>query len=226
MDAPLYLNQARATYPVGVSELDAALDLLHPPREDLEVLEVTIFMEGAGETPRRPRPTNPVYDGTRPTPPYAVVCDAFPREPTWCPALPPASHGPHSWAQPHLSPPPSTTSSAHLRGQVLSQEHSGTTLLLPVAATRRDQERVLRATPTHLYGAVPVPRPSLPAPEAQDGVHTFLRTQEVTAVKGVHLVRLPPATPNDPRGPRVLSPGPDSELCCGAWPEWLARLLP
>ena len=34
---------------------------------------------------RRPPPpsTNSVYDGTRPTPPYAIVCEAFSRKPTW-----------------------------------------------------------------------------------------------------------------------------------------------
>ena len=68
-DAAPYLNQARATYPGGVSELDAALHLLHPPDEDLEVGEVTVFVEGADEAPARPRPTDPVYDGTGPTPP-------------------------------------------------------------------------------------------------------------------------------------------------------------
>ena len=41
------LNQARATYPGGVSELDAALHLLHPPDEDLEMGEITVFVEGA-----------------------------------------------------------------------------------------------------------------------------------------------------------------------------------
>ena len=104
-DAAPYLNQARATYPGGVSELDAALHLLHPPDEDLEVGVVTVFVEGADEASARPGPTNPVYDGTRPTPPYAVVCEAFPREPTWCPALPPATHAPRGWANPDLSPP-------------------------------------------------------------------------------------------------------------------------
>ena len=93
-DAAPYLNQARATYPGGVSELDGALHLLHPPDKDLEVGEITVFVGGADEAPARPRPTNPVYDGTRPTPPYAIVCEAFPREPTWCPALPPATHAP------------------------------------------------------------------------------------------------------------------------------------
>ena len=80
-DTAPYLNQARATYPGGVSELDAALHLLHPPDEDLEVGEITVFVEGAGEAPARPRPTNRVYDGTRPTPPCAIVCEAFPRGP-------------------------------------------------------------------------------------------------------------------------------------------------
>ena len=77
-DTAPYLNQTRATYPGGVSELDAALHLLHPPDEDLEVGEITVFVESADEAPARPRPTNPVYDGTRPTPPYAIVCEAFP----------------------------------------------------------------------------------------------------------------------------------------------------
>ena len=223
-DAAPYLNQARATYPGGVSELDAALHLLHPPDEDLEVGEVTVFVEGADEASARPRPTNPVYDGTRPTPPYAIVCEAFPREPTWCPALPPATHAPRGWANPDLSPPLSRTRGAHHRGQVLWQECPGTPLLLLVVATRGDPGRILGITPTHLYGATPVPRPPLPAPAARDGVHTFLRTQEVTAVTGVHLVRLPPTPLHDPRGPRALGPAPDWELWRDAWAAWLPRL--
>ena len=94
-DAAPYLNQARATYPGGVSELNAALHLLHPPDEDLEVGEMTVFVEGADEAPARPRPT----------PPYAIGCEAFPREPTWCPGLPLATHAPRGWANPDLSPP-------------------------------------------------------------------------------------------------------------------------
>ena len=39
-DTAPYLNQARATYPRGVSKLNAALHLLHPPDEDLQVGEV------------------------------------------------------------------------------------------------------------------------------------------------------------------------------------------
>ena len=64
-DTAPYLNQARATYPGGLSELDAALHLLHPPGEDLEPGEITVFVEGADEAPARLRPTNPVYDGNR-----------------------------------------------------------------------------------------------------------------------------------------------------------------
>ena len=121
-------------------------------------------------------------------------------------------------------PPLSRTRGAHHRGQVVWQECPGTPLLLLVVATRGDPERVLGITPTHLYGAAPVPRPPLPAPAARDGVHTFLRTQEVTAVTGVHLVRLPPTPPDDPRGPRALGPAPDWGLWRDAWAAWLPRL--
>ena len=223
-DTAPYLNQARATYPGGVSELDAALHLLHPPDEDLEVGEIKVFVEGADEAPAQPRPTDPVYDGARPTPPYAVMCEAFPREPTWCPALPPATYAPRGWANPDLSLPLSRTRGAHHRGQILWQERPGTPLLLLVVATRGDPEQVLGITPTHLYGAAPAPRPPLPAPAAREGVHTFLRTQGVTPVTGVHLVRLPLAPPDDPRGPRALSPAPDWELWRDACAAWLPRL--
>ena len=173
-DTAPYLNQARATYPGGVSELDAALHLLHPPDEAMELGKITVIVEGADEAPARPRPTNPVYDGTRPTPPYAIVCEAFPREPNWRPALPLATHAPRGWANPYLTPLLFRTRSAHHRGQVLWQERPGTPLLLLVVTTRGDPERVLKITPTHLYGAAPVPRPPLPVPAARDGVHTFL----------------------------------------------------
>ena len=198
MDTATYLNRARATYPGGISELDWALHLLHPLDKKLDVGEVTILVEGAGEASPRPRPTNPVYDGKRPTPPYAVLCDAFPREPTWCPALPPATHAPRSWAHPRLFPPLSRTRGAHDRGPALWQERPGTPLLLLVVATHVDPERVLGAHPMHLYGAAAVPRPPLPAPKARDGVHSFLQAKKVTPVTAVHLLRLPPASPDDP----------------------------
>ena len=162
MVAAPYLNQARATYPGGISELDAALHLLHPPDNDLEVGEVTIFVEGAGETPTRPRPTDPVYNGTKPTPPYAVVCEAFPREPTWFLALPPATSAARGWANPRLPLPLCRTRGAHHRGQVLWQEGPGTPLLLLVVTTRGDPQRVLGVTLTHLYGAAAVPCPPPP----------------------------------------------------------------
>ena len=223
-DTAPYLNQARATYPWGVAKLDTALHFLHPPDEDLEVGEVTVFVEGADEAPARPRPTNPVYDGARRTPPYAPMCEAFPREPACCPALPPATHVPRGWANQALSPPLSRTRGAHHRDQVLWQERPGTPLLLLVIATRGDPERVLGITPTHLYGVAPAPRPPLPAHAAREGVHTFLQTQMVTAVTGVHLVRPPPAPPDNPRGPRALGTAPDWELWRNAWAAWLPRL--
>ena len=65
----------------------------------------TVFPEGAGEVPTRPRPTNPVYNGTRLTLSYAVMCEAFRREPTWCPALPAATHPPRGWGG-RTTPPP------------------------------------------------------------------------------------------------------------------------
>ena len=225
-DAAPYLNKARATYPGGVSELNTALHLLHLPHEELEVGDITVFVEGAGEAPIRPRPTNPMYDGTRPTPPYAVMCEGFPREPTWCPAPPPATQAARGWASPHLSPPVSRTRGAHHRGQVLCQERPGTPLLLLVVTTCRDPDRVLGITPTHLYRAALVPRPPLRGPAARDGVHAFLRTQEVTAVTGVHLVRLPRASPDSPRGPRALSPAQDWELWRDVWAAWLTRFPP
>ena len=168
-DTAPYLNQARAEYPGGVSELDAALHLLHPSDKDLEPGKITVFVEGADQAPARPRPTNPVYNGTRPTPPCAIVCEAFPREPAWCPALPPATHAPRRWANPDLTPPFSRTRSAHHRGQVLWQERPGTPLLLLVLTTRGDLERVLGIMPTHLYGAAPIPRPPLSRPRRRTG---------------------------------------------------------
>ena len=219
MGAALYLNQARARYPGGVSELDAALHLLHPPDEELEVGEVTVFVEGAGETPSCPRATNALYEGTSPTPPYAIVCQAFPREPTWCPALLLATHAPSSWAHPRLSQPLSMTRGADHSGQVLWQGRPGTPLLFLIVTTRGDPERILGVTPTHFYMAAPVFLAPLAAPEARDGVPAFLRTQEVTAVSEVHLVQPPPATTDDPRGPTQ-----DWDLWCGMWAEWLACL--
>ena len=188
--------------------------------------ESTVFVEGAGEAPTRPRPTNAVYDGTRPTPPYAIMCEALPREPNWCPALPPAMHAPRGWASPQLSPALSRTTGAHHRGQVLWQERPGTPVLLLVVTTRGDPERVLGITSTHLHGATPVPRPPLPVPAARDGVHAFLRTQEVTAVTAVHLVRLPPASPDDPWGPKALNTAPDWELWQDVWATWLTGPRP
>ena len=179
-----YLNQAWATCLGGGSELDAALHLLHPPDKDLEVGEITVFVEGADEAPARPRPTYPVYDGSRRTPPYAIVSEAFPREPTWCPALPPATHAPRGWDNPDLPPPLSRIRDAHHRGQVLWQECPGTPLFLLVVATRRDPERVLGIIPTHLYGAAPVPRPPSPRPRRGTGYKPSCKHRRSPPLRG------------------------------------------
>ena len=56
-DTAPYLNQARATYPGGVSELEAALHLLQPPDEDLEVGKITGLVTGPqARTPPHPQP--------------------------------------------------------------------------------------------------------------------------------------------------------------------------
>ena len=226
MDAAPYLNHARATYPGGVSELDAALHLLHLPDEDIEVGKVTIFVEGAGEKPTRPRPTNPVYDGTKPTRPYVVVCEAFPREPTWCPALPPATHARRGWADPRLSPPLSLTRATHHRGQVLWQGARAPPCSSWSSGPAGTRSGSWGSPPPTSTGQCPwAPLPLL-APQAWDGGHAFLRKQEVTAVTGVHLVRFPSASPDDPRGPRALSPDLDRQLWRGEWAAWLAGLPP
>ena len=140
---------------------------------------------------------------------------------------PPASDARTPWlGQPEPVPPPLQDQGYPPLGEVLWQERPGTPLLLLLVATRGGPERVLGITPTHLYGAAPVPRPPLPAPAARDGVHTFLQTQEVTAVTGVNLVRLPSAPHDDPRGPRALSPAPDWELWRDVWAAWLTHLPP
>ena len=59
----LYLNQARAKHAGGGSELDAAHHLLHPPEEDLETGDITIFVESEGKATRRPCPTNRCMTG-------------------------------------------------------------------------------------------------------------------------------------------------------------------
>ena len=52
----LYLSQARAVYPLGMSELDAALHLLHPPDEELEVGGITVRARSYQAAPERTWP--------------------------------------------------------------------------------------------------------------------------------------------------------------------------
>ena len=161
-----------------------------------------------------------MYDGTRPTPPYAIVCEALPLMPR-----PPAGDArPPRLGQPRPVPPP-------LQDQGCPPQGAGPLARVPwhpPAPPRRRDPRGPGAGPgDHPHppsGAAPVPRPPLPAPAARDGVHTFLRTQEVTTVTGVHLVRLPQTPPDDPRGPRAQGTAPDLGLWRDAWVAWLPRL--
>ena len=217
-DTAPYLNQARATYPGGVSELDAALHLLHPPDEDLEVGGITVFVEGPDEAPVRPRPINAVYDRTRPTPPYAMCARRSPGSPPGAPPSRQRRKPPVAGPNQTCPPPLSRTRGAHHRGQVLWQERPATPLLLLVVATRGDPERVLGITPTHLYWAEPVPRPPPPSARgAGRGTHLPANTGG-HAVTGVHLVRLPPAPPEDQ--------GPEPRPRLGAVARCLGRVTP
>ena len=224
-DTAPYLNQARATHPGRVSELDAALHLLHPPDGDLEVGEITVFVEGADEAPTRPRPTNPVYDGARPTPPYAVMCEPFPREPTW---IPPSrrrrthpADGPTGTCPPAPPGPGVPTTGGRSSGKSAWAPPCSSSSSRPAGTPSRSWG----SPPPTRTGQRPYPAPPSRRPRRGTG-YTFLRAQEVTAVTGVHLVRLPSAPPDDPRGPRALSPAPDRELWRDVWDAWLIRLPP
>ena len=222
-DAAPYVSQARATYPGGVSQLDAALHLLHPPDKDLEVGEITVFVEGADEASARPRPTNPVYDGTMPTPPYAIVCEAFPREPTWCPALPPATHVPRGWANPDLPPPPSPEPGVPTTGG----RSSGKSALAPPCSSSSARPAGTRggswrSPPPTSMGQHPYPAP--PPPGARGaGRSTYLPAN----TGGDRRYGGPPsAAPPDTtrRPPGAQGPGPRPRL--GAVARRVGRVAP
>ena len=221
-DTAPYLNQARATYPGGVSELDAALHLLHPPDEDLELGEITVFVEGADEAPARPRPTNPVYDGTRPTPPYAIMCEAFPRETTWCPALPPTTHAPRGWANPDLPAPPSPDSWVPTTGG----RSSGKSALAPPCSSSLSRPAGTRnGSWDHpyppLWGSTRTPLPPPGARGAGRGTHLPANT-------GLHRCYGGPpsaAPPSTTRRPRVAQ-GPEPCPKLGAVARRVGRVAP
>ena len=105
-DTAPHLNQARATYQGGVSELDAAIHLLHPPDKDLEVGEITVFVEGADEAPTRPRPTNHVYERRQADPPVRRHVRAVPQGAHLVPRPPPSDARTPRLGQPEPVPPP------------------------------------------------------------------------------------------------------------------------
>ena len=178
-----------------------------------------IFVEGAGNTPTRPRRHHTKPPIRRRVPEVPQRAHLVPR--------PAAGHsGALRLGRPAPAPPP-------LQDQGCPPQSAGPlarTPGCPPAPRRRHDPRGPREGPWGQHHpalrARARARPPLPALEARDGPHTFLRTKHVTAVTGVHLVCLPPATPEDPRGPRALSPTEDWELWRGELDEWLARLPP
>ena len=222
-DTAPYLNQARATYPGGVSELDAALHLLHQPDEDLEVAKITVFVEGADEAPSPPPPDQPGVRRHQTNPPVHRRVRGVPQGARLVPRPPAGDARNPRLGQPAPIPPP-------LQDQGSRPQREGPLARAPghppAPPRRRDPGKPGPGPGDHPHPPVqgsPRNRPPLLAPAARDGVHTFLRTQEVTAVTGVHLVGLPSAPPNDPRGPSALSPAPDWELWRDVWAAWLTR---
>ena len=218
-DTALYLNQARATYPGGVSELDAALHLLHPPDEDLKVGEITVFMEGTDEAPARPgRPTR--YTTAPGRPPRTPSCAR--RSPGSPPGAPPSRQrrtrpaaGPTQ-----TCPPPSPGQGVPTTGG----RFSGKSARAPPCSSSSSRPRGPGTGP----GDHPHPplRDGTRAPPPPPGARGAGRGTHLPANAGghrrygVHLVRLPPAPPDDPRGPRALSPAQDWELWRDAWAAW------
>ena len=213
-DAVPYLNQARATYPGGVSELDAALHLLQLPDEDLEVGEVTVFVEGADEASARRRPTNPVYDGTGPTPPYALVYEAFPREPTWCPALPPATHAPRGWANPdQVCPPPSPGPGVPTTGG----RSSGRSALAPPSSSSSSRPAGTRggscgSPPPTSMGQHPYPAPPSRRPRRGTEYTPSCAHRRSPPLRGSTWCGCPRHRPTTPGGPGPWAP-PQSGSC-------------
>ena len=169
-DTAPYLNQAGATYPGGVSELDAALHLLHPPDEDLEVGEITVFVEGADEAPARTWPTNPVYDGTRPTPLYTIVC--LPQGAHLVPRPPAGDARAPRLAQPRPVPPPLQNQGCPPRGG----RSSGKSALAPPCSSSSPRPRGPRTGPGDhphppLWGSTRTPPPPPGARGAGRGTH-------------------------------------------------------
>ena len=203
-DAAPYLNQTRAMYPGGVSELDAALHLLHPPDEDLEVGEITVFLEGADEASAPGRPTRfTTAPGLPPrTPSYAR---RFPGSPLG--ALPFRRRRTRPAAGlTQTCPPPSPEPGVPTTGG----RFSGKSALAPPCSSSSSRPGDLGITPTHLYGAAPVPRPP------PSGARGAGRSKHLPANTGGHrrYGGPPSAAPPDTtrRPPGAQGPGPRPRL--------------
>ena len=182
--------------------------------------EVTIFVGGAGEAPTRHRPNNAVYDGTSRTHPYAVVCEAFPRQPAWSPTLPPATHRLCGWADPRLSPPLSRTRGAHHGGQILWQERPGTpcsSLSSRPAGTRSGSRGSPPPTST---GQRPSPAPPSRRPRRGEGCTPSCEPRRSPPLRGSTLCDCPGTTRQPP-----WAQGPEPDPRPGAVARRVGRVL-
>ena len=220
-DRAPYLNQARATYPGGVFELDAALHLLHPPDEDLELGEITVFVEGADQAPARPRPTNPVYDGSRPTPPYAAVCEASPGSP---PGAPPSRRRrtPPAAGPTQTCPPPSPEPGVPTTGG----RPSGKSALAPPCSSSSSRLAGTRngswgSPPPTSMGQHPYPAPPPGACGAGRGTHLPANTGGHRRYWGPPSAA-PPGTTRRPPGAQ----GPEPRPILGAVVRRVGRVAP
>ena len=220
-DTAPYLNQAQATYPGGVSELDAVVHLLHPPDEDLEVGKITVFVEGADEAPTRPRPTILIYDGARPTPPYAVMCEAFPRGP---PGDPPPRRrrtrpaaGPTQTCPPPSLGPGSPTTGGRSSGKNARAPPCSSSSLRP-AGTRSESWGSPR---TPLRGSTRTPPPPPGARGAGRGTHLPANTGGHRRYGGPPSAA-PPGTTRQPPGAQ----GPEPRPRLGAVAGRVGRVAP
>ena len=221
-DAAPYLNQARATYRGGVSELDAVLHLLHPPDEDLEVGQITVFAEGAEEAPARPRLTNPVYNCTRPTPPVRHRMRGVLQGAHLVPCPPAGDACALRLGQPRSAPPP-------LQNQGCPPQGAGPLARVPwhppAPPPRRDPRGPGTGPGDHrhprLWGSTRSPPPPPGARGAGRGTHLPANTGGHRRYGGP-----PSAAPPDTgrRPPGAQGPGPRPRL--GAVARRVGRVAP
>ena len=221
-DTAPYLSQARATYAGGVSELEAALHLLHPPDEDLKVGEITVFVEGADEATARPRPTNPVYDGTGPTPPVRRRVRGVPQGAHLVPRPPPGDARAPRLAQPRPVPPPLKNQQRPPQGA----DPLARAPLQPPPPPRSGDPRGPGTGPGDhphqpLWGSIRTPPPPPGARGAGRGTHLPVNTGDHRRYRGPPSAAPPGTTRRPPR-----AQGPETRPRLGAVARRVGRMAP